>query len=107
MNPSSTLRVRRATAGLFLVWAVGAIVLSLGALRAPGDRLYHPFTHTRLANISVIAEVSDAARASGAEPGDVIVAMNGRPFHEVLREGTKSLDPTHPNTYQLDNTTGH
>ena len=30
MNPSSTLRVRRAIAGLFLVWAVGAIVLSLG-----------------------------------------------------------------------------
>src|SRR6266850_1881856 len=33
MNPSSTLRVRRAIAGLFLAWAVGAIVLSLAALR--------------------------------------------------------------------------
>lgn len=106
MNPSSTLRVRRAIAGLFLVWAVGAIVLSLAALRAPGDRLYHPFTHTRLASISVIAEVSDSARANGAEPGDVIVAMNGRPYHEVLREGVSGLDPARPNTYVLEKKDG-
>src|SRR5258706_9089466 len=106
MNPSSTLRVRRAIAGLFLIWAVGAIVLSLAALRSPGDRLYHPFTHTRLAAISVIAEIAASARASGAEPGDVVIAMNGRPYPEVLREGTKSLDPAHPNVYTLEKRDG-
>src|SRR5215510_7813667 len=106
MNPSSTLRVRRATAGLFLAWAVAAIVLSLAALRAPGDRLYHPFTHTRLATTSVIHEVAPSAQGSGAEPGDVIVAMNGRPYHEVLREGTRDLDPAHPNTYLLEKRDG-
>jgi len=106
MNPSSTLRVRRAIAGLFLAWALGAIVLSLAALRAPGDRLYHPFTHTRLATISVIAEVAPSARTSGAEPGDVIVSMNGRPYHEVLREGTRSLDPSRANTYTLEKRDG-
>src|SRR5262245_8787550 len=106
MNPSSTLRVRRATAGLFLAWAVGAIVLSLAALRAPGDRLYHPFTHTRLATTSVIHEVAPSARDSGAEPGDIIVAMNGRPYHEVLRAGVRDLDPAHPNTYLLEKKDG-
>ena len=58
MNPSSTLRVRRAIAGLFFVWAVVAIGLSLAALRAPGDRLYHPFTHSRVPTASVIDEVA-------------------------------------------------
>jgi signal transduction histidine kinase len=106
MNPSSTLRVRRAIAGLFLAWAVGAIVLSLAALRAPGDRLYHPFTHTRLASISVIDEVAPSAQQSGVEPGDVIVAMNGRPYHEVLREGVSNLDPARPNTYLLEKRDG-
>jgi hypothetical protein len=44
MNPSSGCAAR---SPLFLVWAVGAIVLR----RALRDRrsLYHPFTHTRLA----------------------------------------------------------
>ena len=106
MNPSSTLRVRRAIAGLFLAWAVGAIVLSLAALRAPGDRLYHPFTHTRLPSISVIDEVAPSAQQSGVERGDVIVAMNGRPYHEVLREGVSHLDPARPNTYLLEKRDG-
>jgi signal transduction histidine kinase len=106
MNPSSTLRVRRAIAGLFLAWAVGAIVLSLAALRAPGDRLYHPFTHSRVPTASVIDEVAPSARGSGAEHGDVVVAMNGRPYYEVLREGTKRLDPAHPNTYTLEKRDG-
>ncbi len=106
MNPSSTLRVRRAIAGLFLAWAVGAITLSLAALRAPGDRLYHPFTHTRVATTSVIDEVAPSARESGVEPGDVIVAMNGRPYHEVLRAGVRDLDPARTNTYLLEKRDG-
>jgi signal transduction histidine kinase len=99
--------VRRAVAGLFLAWAVGAIVLSLAALRAPGDRLYHPFTHHQpLATISVIDELSPSALASEASPGDVIVAMNGRPYHEVLRDGVGDLDPARPNTYLLEKQDG-
>jgi signal transduction histidine kinase len=106
MNPSSTLRARRAIAALFLAWAIAAIVLSLGALRAPGDRIYHPFTHTRIATTSVIHEVSPSAQGSGAEPGDVILEMNGRPYYEVLRAGTGQLDPAHPNTYLLEKKDG-
>jgi Signal transduction histidine kinase regulating C4-dicarboxylate transport system len=106
MNPSSTLRVRRATAGLFLAWAVGAIVLSLAALRAPGDRLYHPFTHSRIPTASRIDEIAPSAKQSGIEHDDLIVAMNGRPFNEVLREGTQSLDPARPNTYLLEKRDG-
>ena len=69
MNPFSTLAVRRAVAALFLGWAILAVVLSLGALRAPGDRLYHPFTHTRIATTSVIHELSPRARESAASAG--------------------------------------
>jgi signal transduction histidine kinase len=106
MNPSSTLRVRRAIAGSFLAWAVVAIVLSLAALRAPGDRIYHPFTHTRVPTASVIDEVAPSAQGKGVEPGDVVVAMNGRPYHEVLREGPAGLDPARPNTYTLEKRDG-
>jgi signal transduction histidine kinase len=106
MNPSSTLRVRRAIAGLFLVWAVGAIVLSMASLRAPSDRLYHPFTHTRLATVSVVDEVAPSALGRGVEHGDVIVAMNGRPYHEVLREGVAKLDPARANTYLVEKKDG-
>src|SRR5262249_37911541 len=106
MNPSSTLRVRRAIAGLFLAWAVGAIVLSLPALRRPGDLIYPPCTHSRVPTACVIDEVAPSARGSGAERGDVILAMNGRPYHEVLREGPSKLDPAHPNTYLLEKRDG-
>jgi signal transduction histidine kinase len=106
MNPWSTLGVRRAVAALFLVWAVGAIVLSLAALRAPGDRLYHPFTHTRIATTSLIDELSPRAQESEAEPGDLILRMNGRPFYEAVRAGTGDLDPTRPNTYLIEKRDG-
>jgi signal transduction histidine kinase len=106
MNPFSTQAVRRAVAALFLGWALLAIVLSLSALRAPGDRVYHPFTHTRVAYTSVIHTLAPSARGSLASPGDVILAMNGRPFHEVLRSGPASLDVSRPNTYELEKQDG-
>jgi len=111
MNPWSTLGwstlgVRRAVAALFLSWAVVAIVLSLAALRAPGDRIYHPFTHTRIATTSLVDEVSPDASDSAASRGDLILEMNGRPFYEVLREGPDALDPAVPNSYLLEKPDG-
>jgi len=106
MNPSSTLRVRRAVAALFLGWAVISIVLSLATLRAPGDRIYHPFTHTRIGATSVIHEVAPSAQGSRLAAGDVVVAMNGRPYAEVLRRGTGALDPARPNTYVVEKDDG-
>src|SRR5262249_21746028 len=55
---------------------------------------------------SVIHEVSPSAQGSGAEPGDVILEMNGRPYYEVLRAGTGQLDPAHPNVYLLEKKDG-
>ena len=43
MNPTSTLRVRRATALLAGCWALLAIVLSIGAMGAPSSGVYLPF----------------------------------------------------------------
>ena len=106
MNPSSTLRVRRAIAGLFLAWALVAIVLSLGALRAPGERIYHPFTHTRIGATSVIYEVSPEAAGRGLAPGDVVIAMNGEPYHAVLREGVQQLQPNVANLYTVERRDG-
>ena len=106
MNPNSTLRLRRAIAGLFLGWALLAIALSLAALRAPGERVHHPFTHTRMQAEVVIEQLAPSARSSRAEPGDVVVSMNGRPFGQVLREGSRGLVPSRPNVYQLKKTDG-
>jgi len=102
MNPTSTLRARRLIAGLFLAWALVAIVLSLSALRAPGDRLYHPFVHTRLNGVSVVTEVAPSAQPGGVEVGDVVVSMNGRPFEQVLRRGTAYLDADRSNDYVIE-----
>ena len=106
MNPISTLRARRLIAALFLGWALLGIVLSLGALRAPGDRLYHPFVHTRLNGVSIVTEVAPDAQESGIQVDDVIVAMNGNPFEQVLRRGTGDLDSARENTYELQRPDG-
>jgi hypothetical protein len=42
MNPTSTIRFRRTTAVFALLWALFAIVLSMGPLRVPSGGVQHP-----------------------------------------------------------------
>ncbi len=67
MNPSSTLRFRRTTAAIALAWAMLAIVLSLGAFRAPVDQLHDPFNISVLGDSILVGSIGPGARAAKTE----------------------------------------
>jgi signal transduction histidine kinase len=99
MTPSSTLLARRAVAALFLGWAMLAIAFALVALRRPAHELYHPFTETRVGSVAVVMDLAPGARGRPIAAGDRILEVNGKPYTEVLRQGTEWLRPGVPNTY--------
>jgi signal transduction histidine kinase len=80
MSPSSTLRIRRATAILAVAWALSAILPSFGALRPDADALDHPFTQSRLGGVVVVQRAHPSAAARGVEPGDRIEAFENERF---------------------------
>ena len=55
MNPSSTLRVRRAVALAFFVWGAASIILSLALFgEGAGNYVSFPFVDTRLGGAAVV-----------------------------------------------------
>jgi hypothetical protein len=85
MNPTATVRLRRATAALALAWALFAfglmVALQLQADRRPGP----PFLFEGLATDPWrIAEVAPEALAAGVETGDQVVAIDGWPIGQTL-----------------------
>jgi two-component system NtrC family sensor kinase len=106
MNASSTLRVRRAIAFVFVCWALLAIVTSVAALRTTDGRLYHPFTDTRVGHRAVVQSVAPDAQESAAAPGDIIISVNGEPYNAALRRGSDWLEAGVPNTYLLEKPDG-
>ena len=90
MNPTSTLRMRRATAFLAVTWALVAIFYSVVGLRAPEDALNHPFGDARLGRSTVIQWVHPSAADTEAAVGDRILELNG-----VTSEATDIYDPCH------------
>ena len=108
MNPSSTLRFRRTTAAIALGWAVLAIVLSLGAFRAPVDRLHHPFNFSMVGNAVIVGSIGPAARAAETElaVGDRVLQVNDEPYLLQLRRGSDWLREGVANTYRLQKRDG-
>ena len=80
MNPSTSLMLRRSIALAYVCWALLAIVLSLGTLREPPDRLDHPFIDSRVAGRPILVKVAPSAASAGALRGDLIASVNGRPY---------------------------
>jgi signal transduction histidine kinase len=107
MNPTSTRRLRRATAALAMGWALIAIVLSLvGALHDPEGRFVHPFITIRTGTAVVIETVlADDARLQ-VERGDELIAVNGVPYVWALRRGIDWLKPEVPNSYLIETAEG-
>jgi len=106
MNPTSTRRLRRATATLALGWATLGLVLSLGALRDPSGLLTHPFDTIRTDKTIIIEAATGAASDSPIERGDELVAVNGVPFLWALRRGMDWLQAGVPNTYLIEKPDG-
>ena len=88
MNPTSTRRLRRATAALAMGWGIFALVLSLGALRDPEGLLGHPFETVRTGMMVTVEAVTSPGHDSRIERGDELVAVNGVPFVWALRRGS-------------------
>ncbi|MGH0028433.1 MAG: ATP-binding protein [Myxococcota bacterium] len=105
MNPSTALLLRRAVALAFVCWALLAIVLSLGTLRAPAEHPYHPFTDTRIGGTAIVDRVAPSALASGIETGDQIVSVDERPYFEAVRGGVPLAEGV-ANTYTFERRDG-
>ena len=106
MKLPSTRWVRRAVAVAFIVWAVFALALSASIFFASGDRLHHPFTDTRIATTAILQSLAPSARDSEAQPGDLLLEVNGEPYGEVLRRGSDWLEPGVRNAYLLEKRDG-
>jgi len=106
MSPTATLRLRRATGVLALVWALGAIVLSLGALRAPAERLVHPFRVVRLGGLVVATDPTPAAARAGVVDGSRLLELNGAPYARAAPAGPRALEAGEANRYLLETPDG-
>jgi signal transduction histidine kinase len=102
MNSSSTLALRRLVAGAFIAWALLSIVLALSVLRAPPDRLYHPFTDTRIGGIALVEKLAPGMEGLGLEPGDRVLEVSGVPFVESLALGPDGLREGVANRYVFE-----
>ena len=99
MNPTATVRLRRATAAIALVWALVAFGLSV-KLRVDSEQRHGPpFLFEGLATDPWrISAVTPAAAAAGLEDGDHLVAIDGRPvgsavlhWKDLFRAGTSNV----------------
>src|SRR5262249_53463747 len=93
MSRTSTLRLRRATALLAIVWALSAILPSFGALHVPDDALDHPFRESRLGRVAVVHDVHPSAAAAGVAVGDHVLELNGQPFLPLAHRSRGALRP--------------
>jgi signal transduction histidine kinase len=103
---ASTNWLRRGIAAAFVAWALLAIVLSLAALRAPADRLHHPFADSRLGGTALVERVAPSLEGKGVARGDEIVAVNGEPYSRVMLRGSDWLRDGYPNTYEFRTASG-
>jgi len=99
MNPTATVRLRRATAAIALIWALVGFGLSIALHFDAEDRFGPPFLLEGLATdpwgISVLAP---EAAAAGLEAGDQLVAIDGQPigaavlsWHRLFRTGSENV----------------
>ncbi len=99
MNPTSTRRLRRATAAIAMGWALLAILLSMGALRNLEGVYDHPFTTIRTGAVVVVESLFDTNARIGVDRGDELIAVNGVPIVWALNHGIDWLEPGVPNRY--------
>ena len=80
MNPTATVRLRRATAAIALIWALVAFGLSIALYLDAEHRYGPPFLLEGLATDPwSISGLAPEAAAAGLVPGDQLVSIDGRP----------------------------
>src|SRR5262245_41133897 len=106
MSPTSTFRMRRATALLAIAWALSAILPSTGALRGPGDGVDHPFAAARLGRAAVVEGVHPSAAERGVAIGDRILALDGEPYFPTAARSRQDLRAGVSHRYEFEKPDG-
>jgi signal transduction histidine kinase len=108
MNPTSTVRLRRATAGIALFWALLALAACVGLRIGGQDRnLGPPFLFEGLANDPWrIVEVAPEARAAGIEPGDRLMRVDGYAPSAAIFQWRHLFRPGVPNAFEIEKPDG-
>ena len=106
MNPSSTLRVRRAIALVFLLWGGVSVLLSFSVFgERAAQQISFPFVDTRLGSAAVVVAVSPAASETLSR-GEFLLEVDGVPYFEVLGRTDEFLVEGQPNRYRIANPDG-
>ena len=106
MNPRSTQRFRRATALLAIAWALFALALGVRGQLAAARHASPPFSYSGVAGRAIIHGLTPPAEAVGLAPGDHLLAVDGVPVADWIREGRWQLEPGAPNRYRVLKRTG-
>src|SRR5262245_21720518 len=106
MNPRSTQRFRRVTALLAIVWALCALIIGVRGQVAFQRSPSPPFSFSAVAGRAVVHGVTPAAREAGIDSGDRLLAIDGAPVAQWIRDGRWRLRVGEPNTYRVARSSG-
>jgi two-component system NtrC family sensor kinase len=99
MNPSSTLKVRRAVALAFFIWGAASIVLAFSIFgEGASQQLSFPFVDHRIGGAAIVAVAAPSA-AEQLSPGDFLLEVDGTPYFEALAQMSAFIAEGEPNTY--------
>ena len=107
MNPTATVRLRRATAAIALLWALVAFGLSVGVRLQAERQLGPPFLLDGLATDPwQISAMAPAAAAAGLEAGDRLLAIDGHEVGPVVLRWRDLFRAGTPNVYRVEKQDG-
>jgi signal transduction histidine kinase len=102
MNPTATVRLRRATAALALAWALVAFGFSAALCLQLHRNLGPPFRFEGLATDPWrISRVAPEARAAGVERGDRLLSIDGWPIDVAALRWGALFRPDANNLYRI------
>lgn len=106
MKPSASIRFRRITALVAIVWAGLCLVLSMSAFFRISPRVCLPFGTSGVAGVIVVRDLAPTALAAGVQAADHILSIDGRSIHDWFRKDLRGLEPGKPNEYRFERPEG-
>jgi signal transduction histidine kinase len=107
MNPTVTLRFRRTTALIAILWALAALGVTLSTPLLDPERHGPPLFFSGFATDPWrIGSVSRQGEAAGVRPGDRIVAIDGQPVDRAVLGWRSRFQPDRLNLYRVQRPDG-
>jgi len=106
MNPTASIRFRRVTAALAVLWALAGIVSAAASLVHTDRTLGMPFTPSGVAGVVVVQDPSPEALEGGLDPGDRLLSVDGVDIHRWLRGLREPLVAGEPDVYRVEKRDG-